>query len=89
VRGRENSPRGPPLVGDAVQELAIAQRHTEEALTRLTERMERGFAETAMPVAAGQEWPPNVQDEARREAVAIVQDGIVNQGSWEAALARA
>ncbi|MGH8059271.1 MAG: hypothetical protein ACREOH_18885, partial [Candidatus Entotheonellia bacterium] len=27
-----------------VQELATAQRRTEEALTRLTERMEQGFA---------------------------------------------
>src|SRR5919197_851909 len=31
----------------AVQELAIAQRHTEEAITRLTGRMERGFTEAA------------------------------------------
>jgi hypothetical protein len=30
-----------------VQELAVAQRHTEEAIARLTERMERGFTEAA------------------------------------------
>jgi hypothetical protein len=43
----------------------------------------------ALPVAAGQEWPPNMQDDARRAGVAIVQDGTVDQDSWEAALARA
>jgi hypothetical protein len=43
----------------------------------------------ALPVAAGQEWPPNKQDDARRAGVAIVQDGTVDQDSWEAALARA
>src|SRR5262245_31071510 len=43
----------------------------------------------ALPVAAGQEWPPNMQDEARRSGVAIVQDGTVDQERWEAALARA
>lgn len=30
-----------------VQELAVAQRHTEEAITRLTMRMERGFTQAA------------------------------------------
>jgi hypothetical protein len=43
----------------------------------------------ALPVATGQEWPPNMQDDARRAGVAIVQDGTVDQDSWEAALARA
>ena len=43
----------------------------------------------ALPVAAGQEWPPNMQDDARRSGVAIVQDGTVDQESWEAALAQA
>ena len=43
----------------------------------------------ALPVAAGQEWPPNTQDDARRSGVAIVQDGTVDQESWEAALAQA
>jgi hypothetical protein len=43
----------------------------------------------ALPVAAGQEWPPNIQDDARQAGVAIVQDGAVDQDSWEAALARA
>ena len=43
----------------------------------------------ALPVAAGQEWPPNKQDDARRLGVAIVQDGTVDQESWEAALAQA
>jgi hypothetical protein len=42
----------------------------------------------ALTVAAGQEWPPNVQDEARRSGVVIMQDGAVDQESWEAALAR-
>jgi hypothetical protein len=41
----------------------------------------------ALPVAAGQEWPPDVQAEARRAGVAMVQDGMVNQASWETALA--
>ena len=31
----------------AVQELAVAQRRTEEAITHLTERMEQGFTEAA------------------------------------------
>jgi hypothetical protein len=43
----------------------------------------------ALPVATGQEWPPNMQDDARRSGVAIVQDGTVDQESWEAALAQA
>jgi hypothetical protein len=43
----------------------------------------------ALPVAAGQEWPPNMQDDARRSGVAIVQDGTVDQESWEAALTQA
>ena len=42
----------------------------------------------ALPVAAGQEWPPNTHDEARRAGVAIVQDGTVDQESWDAALIR-
>jgi hypothetical protein len=43
----------------------------------------------ALPVATGQEWPPNMQDDARRSGVAIVQDGTVDQESWEAALTQA
>jgi hypothetical protein len=43
----------------------------------------------ALPVAAGQEWPPNTQDDARRSGVAIVHDGTVDQESWEAARAQA
>jgi hypothetical protein len=43
----------------------------------------------AVPVAAGQEWPPNTHDEARRSGVAIVQDGTVDQESWDAAVAQA
>jgi hypothetical protein len=42
----------------------------------------------ALPIAAGQEWPPNVLNDARRAGVAIVQDGTVDQDSWESALAR-
>jgi hypothetical protein len=43
----------------------------------------------ALPVAAGQESPPNTQDDARRSGVAIVHDGTVDQESWDAALAQA
>jgi hypothetical protein len=43
----------------------------------------------AVPIAAGQEWPPNLQEDARQAGVAIVQDGTVDQESWDAALARA
>jgi hypothetical protein len=43
----------------------------------------------ALPVAAGQEWPPNMQDDTRRSGVVIVQDGTVDQESWEVALAQA
>ncbi len=41
----------------------------------------------ALPVAAGQEWPANVQADARDARVAMVQDGVVEQASWETALA--
>jgi hypothetical protein len=41
-----------------------------------------------LPIAAGQEWPPNLQEDARRAGVAIVQDGTVDQDSWETALAQ-
>jgi chorismate mutase len=43
----------------------------------------------ALPVTAGQEWPPHVQDEARRSGVVIAQKGTVDQESWDAALAQA
>lgn len=41
----------------------------------------------ALPVVAGQEWPPDMQAEARSAGVVIVQDGIVDLISWEATLA--
>jgi hypothetical protein len=79
----------------AVQEFAVAQRRTEEAITHFTERMERGFTEVAS------EWQGLCQDlsqlgarvergfgEARCTGVAIVQDGTIDQESWEAALVR-
>jgi predicted Rdx family selenoprotein len=40
----------------------------------------------ALPATAGQEWPPNMQDAARRAGVVILQDRRVDQESWEAAL---
>jgi hypothetical protein len=43
----------------------------------------------ALPVAAGQEWPPNTPDGAGQAGVAIGQDGAVDKYGWEAALARA
>jgi hypothetical protein len=43
----------------------------------------------ALPVTAGQEWPPNMQDDARRSGVVVVQDGTVDQESWDAGLAQA
>jgi hypothetical protein len=41
-----------------------------------------------LPIAAGQEWPPNRQEDARGTGVVIVQDGTVDQDSWETALAQ-
>ena len=43
----------------------------------------------ALPITAGQDWPLNMQDDARRSGVVIVQDGTVDQESWDAALAQA
>jgi len=59
----------------------------ERAARRATVLRQAGLK--ALLVAAGQEWPPNTQDAARRAGVAIVQDGTVDQESWEAALTRA
>jgi hypothetical protein len=59
----------------------------ERAARRETVLRQAGLK--ALPVAAGQEWPPNTQDDARRAGVVIVQDGTVDQESWEAALAQA
>jgi len=40
----------------------------------------------ALPVAAGEEWPVEVQRQALQERVVMVQDGLVDETSWEAAL---
>ena len=59
----------------------------ERAARRATVLRQAGLR--ALPVAAGQEWPPHMRDDARRSGVAIVQDGTVDQESWDAAVAQA
>jgi hypothetical protein len=39
-----------------------------------------------LPVAAGQEWPGDVEALAREKKVVIVQDGSIDEASWQAAL---
>lgn len=39
-----------------------------------------------LPVAAGQEWPDEVETLARRERVVIVRDGSVDEVSWQETL---
>jgi hypothetical protein len=58
----------------------------ERAARRATILRQAGLR--ALPVAAGQEWPPNLQAEARRAGVALVQDRTVDQEGWDTALAR-
>ena len=41
----------------------------------------------ALPVAAGKEWPEQVEELALRERVVITRDGRVDDTSWQAALA--
>jgi hypothetical protein len=41
----------------------------------------------ALPVAAGKEWPQQVEALALRERVVITRDGRVDDASWQAALA--
>ena len=41
----------------------------------------------ALPVAAGKEWPKQVEERALRERVVITRDGRVDDTSWQAALA--
>jgi len=41
----------------------------------------------ALPVAAGKEWPKQVEEWALRERVVITRDGRVDDTSWQAALA--
>ncbi len=41
----------------------------------------------AVPVAAGKEWPSEVEALAYEKQVVVVQDGRVDEASWQAALA--
>jgi len=41
----------------------------------------------ALPVAAGKEWPEQVEELALQEGVVITRDGRVDDASWQAALA--
>jgi hypothetical protein len=65
----------------------IESHDIERAARRAAVLQQAGLK--ALPVAAGQEWPPNMPDAARRAGVAILQDGMVDQESWEAALSGA
>ncbi len=56
----------------------------ERAKERAAILRKAGFK--ALPVAAGQEWPEEVETLARREKVVIVQDGSVDEASWREAL---
>jgi hypothetical protein len=75
-----------PLVLVLEASWTVGNADVERAASRAAVLRQAGLK--ALPVAAGQEWPPNTQDEARRAGVAIVQDGTIDQESWEAALAR-
>jgi hypothetical protein len=75
-----------PLVVVLEASWTVGAIDVERAASRAAVLRQAGLK--ALPVAAGQEWPPNTQDEARRAGVAIVQDGTVDQESWDAALAR-
>jgi hypothetical protein len=75
-----------PLVVVLEASWTVGNVDVERAASRAAVLRQAGLK--ALPVAAGQEWPPNTQDEARRAGVAIVQDGAIDQESWEAALAR-
>jgi hypothetical protein len=75
-----------PLVVVLEASWTVGGIDVERAVSRAAVLRQAGLK--ALPVAAGQEWPPNTQDEARRAGVAIVQDGTVDQESWDAALVR-
>jgi hypothetical protein len=64
-------------------------RHVDVELAIRRAAVLRQAGLRAVPVAAGQEWPPTTHDDARRSGVAIVQDGTVDQESWDGALAQA
>jgi hypothetical protein len=64
----------------------VGNNDVERAARRAAVLRQAGLK--ALAVAAGQEWPPDVQNGARRAGVAIVQDGTVDQDSWESALSR-
>jgi hypothetical protein len=75
-----------PLVVVLEASWTVGDIDVERAASRAAVLRQAGLK--ALPVAAGQEWPPNTQDEARGAGVAIVQDGTIDQESWEAALVR-
>jgi hypothetical protein len=61
----------------------------ESDVERATQRAEvlRRIGLKALPVAAGKEWPQQVEALALREQVIITRDGRVDDASWQAALA--
>jgi len=61
----------------------------ESDVERAAQRAEvlRRIGLKALPVAAGREWPEQVEALALQEGVVITQDGRVDDASWQAALA--
>jgi hypothetical protein len=61
----------------------------ERDVERAAQRAEvlRRIGLKALPVAAGKEWPQQVEALALRERVVITRDGRVDDASWQAALA--
>jgi uncharacterized protein YwgA len=72
----------------AVLVIEVSWRMESHDVARAEERaaMLRKVGLKALPVAAGQEWPDEVKILAREKKVVIVQDGSVDEASWQAAL---
>jgi hypothetical protein len=65
---------------------AVVSADVERAARRASVLRQAGLR--AIPAAAGQQWSPTAKSRARQAGVVIVQDGTVDQDSWDAALAR-
>jgi hypothetical protein len=62
----------------------IESHDVERARERAATLRQAGLK--GLPVAAGQEWPGDVKTMAREKKVVILQDGSVDEASWQAAL---
>jgi len=62
----------------------VEPRDVERAAERAAILRKAGLK--VLPVAAGQEWPDDVETLAREKKVIVLRDGSIDEESWQAAL---